>query len=211
ATTATDWHSVVIRYDEATGAVQGRVAIPILVVSVSASTDAMWALGPHGTIVGIDPLTAVSHMYRTSARSPGRVVGVGRSVWICDCANGRAYQIDPATGRQTARLDVAEHGYLLQVSEQSDHVVWLFDPNGNTLTPVSPGGAVGQPLGFGGHVTSAAIGFGAVWVAASNAVYRVDLQTHARKLIEIPGDMAAGSVAIDTRSGAVWIGNCGCP
>jgi streptogramin lyase len=69
----------------------------------------------------------------------------------------------------------------------------------------------GQPLGFGGQLADAKIGFGALWVAASNAVYRIDLTTHDKKLIEIPRDMTAGSIAIDEQTRSVWVGNCGCP
>jgi class 3 adenylate cyclase len=212
ATTAAGRHSTLLRYDEASGTVQARIDIPIQVVSISASPTAVWVLGPHGTLVEIDPLgNRVSHVDRTAATAPGRVVAVGDSVWICDCENGRVYQVDTSTGRQLAKLSFPEHAYLLNVDEPTDHTVWLVDPNGNTLTPVESGGTVGQPIGFGGHVASAAIGFGAVWVAASNSVYRVDLVTHRQQRIEIPADMTAGSVAVDERDGSVWIGNCGCP
>ena len=50
-----------------------------------------------------------------------------------------------------------------------------------------------------------------MWVAASNAVYRINLSTHEQKLIPIPLEMTAGSIAIDGQSRSVWVGNCGCP
>ena len=133
-------------------------------------------------------------------------------VWICDCDFGHVVQFDPRTGKQVKQLSLPEHGYLVDVDAQHEHTVWMLDPSGNTLTPIAPvSGVPGQPLGFGGQLADAKIGFGSIWVAASNAVYRINLTTHHQTTIPIPPDMTAGSIAIDQQTNSVWVGNCGCP
>jgi class 3 adenylate cyclase/streptogramin lyase len=206
--------SLVVRYDEASGRQQARVAVPdASLVSMSAGNGALWALSSDGKLAKIDPLTnTLTQVFRTPTQAPGVVVAVDGYVWICDCEAGHLIQFDPGTGQKVHDLHLAEHGYLVDAETPADHTLWMIDPNGNTLTPLQPAsGATGQPLGFGGHLGEAAIGYGALWVAAADAVYRIDLKTHSQRKIDVPMDMTAGSVAVDEQSGSVWIGNCGCP
>lgn len=213
--------SVVVRRDEASGRVQARLSIPNGdVVSMSAGGGAMWALESDGTLLAIDPnTTRVARSFETPTVKPGVVVSVGEEIWICDCDAGRYVEFDPNAGHVVGKpLTLPQRGFLVAVdrtssssSGQGEHSVWIVDPNGDTLTPLGTDGRPGESLGFGGHVSQAAIGLGALWVAASNAVYRVDLATGHKLRIEIPESITAGSVTVDERSGSVWVGNCGCP
>jgi class 3 adenylate cyclase len=215
AATDTASGTEISRYDEATGRRQGAPVniTGVKVVSMSAGDDGMWALGSDGTLLRIDPLTdSVTEQVRTPTISPGVVVALAGYVWICDCNHGHVIQFDPGNRTEVRSLDLKEHGFLVDVDAQHAHTVWLLDPSGNTLTRIDPNtGQQGQPRGFGGHVTSAVIGFGDLWVAASNAVYRINLSTGDQTTIPIPGDMTAGSIAVDEQTDSVWVGNCGCP
>jgi class 3 adenylate cyclase len=205
--------SVIRRYDEASGRRQAEIRIPDFdVVSMSGGSSAMWALSSDGSLAKIDPLTnAVSRVVHTRTQAPGIVVALDNFVWICDCEVGSIVQFDPRTGSER-RFDLPVHGFLIDVDDAHGHTLWALDPTGNTLTSLDPvTGEPGQPLGFGGHVGQAVIGFGNLWVAASNAVYRIDLATGEQRKVEIPLDMTAGSIAVDEQTGTVWVGNCGCP
>jgi streptogramin lyase len=172
----------------------------------------MWALSSDGALAKIDPLTnTVAQTVDTRTQAPGVVVALDSFVWICDCEAGHIVRFDPRTASER-QFDLPVNGFLIDVDDEHGHTVWALDPSGNTLTPLDPAtGEAGQPRGFGGHVGQAVIGFGDLWVAASNAVYRIDLATGDQRKIEIPEAMTAGSVAVDEQSGSVWVGNCGCP
>jgi len=202
------------RYDEATGRRLAKISIPgPPIASMSAGNGAMWALLVDGTLVRIDPLSnKVAGTFDTHTSAPGVVVALDGYTWICDCEVGHVIQFDPRRNVVVRRLSLPEHGFLVDVDTQGGHTVWMLDPSGNTLTPIQPNtGRKGQPIGFGGQLADAKIGFGALWVAASNAVYKINLSTHHQKLIPIPASMTAGSIAIDEQTNSVWVGNCGCP
>jgi DNA-binding beta-propeller fold protein YncE len=142
------------------------------------------------------------------------VVALGDDVWVCDCEYHRIAEFDPAADKVVRTLTFAQSGFLVGLTgSEGRKTAWLLDPDGATLTPIdSTSGAAGQPIGIGANLHGATVSFGDVWVAAGDKVLRVrgdGPQVVAR--IPMPRGMSAGAIAADPATGALWVGDCGCP
>lgn len=176
---------------------------------------AVWVLGDTGELVRIDPLSnRIVGTYGTSTTKPGVVVALADHVWICDCEYHRIAEFDPAANKVVRTLTFAEAGFLVGLTgDQGRKTAWLLDPDAATLTPIdTASGQAGQPIGIGANLHGATVSFGDVWVAAGDKVLRVrgdGPQVVAR--IAMPRGMSAGAIAADPDTGALWVGDCGCP
>jgi class 3 adenylate cyclase/DNA-binding beta-propeller fold protein YncE len=184
-------------------------------VAMNPGTDAMWMVDSMGALHRFDPLTgALTRTSATTAGSPGSVIPLKSGIFVCDCINGDIVVMSSDGSRVVRHLNLPEHGYLAAIKGASDGTpdAYVVDPSAATLTPLdSTTGKVGRPVGVAGDVADAAIGFGAIWIASIDAVYRVDLNTQERVKIPMPQGISAGSIAIDPASGKVFVINCGCP
>jgi streptogramin lyase len=180
-------------------------------MSLGVDDQAVWYSDEQGMLGRIDPLSdEIHHKYPIGAH--GRVVPLAGSVWICDCDNHRIVQFDPVAQKVVKTVDIPEHGFLIGVDSTQGETMWVLDTEGSTVTPLDAAtGQPGQPLGFGGQLHYAQIGFDSIWLAAGANLYKVDLHTHAKQTIAMPQGVSAGGIAIDEQTNTLWVQNCGCP
>jgi hypothetical protein len=203
------------RWDAVTGRPVAHLEAGVPIASMDAGQTAVWVLGEAGDLVRIDPLSdRVVGTYDTSTTKPGVVVALGDRVWVCDCEYHRIAEFDPSTNRIVRTLTFAEAGFLVGLTdEKGGKTAWLLDPQAATLTPIdAASGEAGQPIGIGANLHGATVSFGSVWVAAGDKVLRVRAggpEVVAR--IVMPKGMSAGAIAADPTTGALWVGDCGCP
>ncbi|HET7026730.1 MAG TPA: adenylate/guanylate cyclase domain-containing protein [Candidatus Limnocylindrales bacterium] len=203
------------RWDAVTGKPLAHLTVDIAIASMDVGKTAVWVLGDAGQLVRIDPLTdQVDGTYSTPTTKPGVVVALADHVWVCDCQYHRVVEFDPATNNVVRTLSFAEAGFLVGLTdEQGRRTAWLLDPDAATLTPIDVvTGQAGQPIGIGANLHGATESFGSIWVAAGDKVLRVrgsGPEVTAR--IAMPNGMSAGSIAADPDTGALWVGDCGCP
>jgi class 3 adenylate cyclase len=202
---------VILRLDAISGRQQATVDPGAQVVSLGVDEQALWYLDQHGTLGRVDPLAnEIRHKYQVGAH--GKVVPLVGSVWICDCDNHRIVQFDPAAQKVVRTVEIAEHGFLIGVDSSRGETMWVLDMEGSTVTPLDPAtGSAGQPLGFGGQLHYAQIGFDSIWLAAGANLYKVDLNSKAKTTIPMPPGVSAGGLAIDEQTNSLWVQNCGCP
>jgi hypothetical protein len=203
------------RWDAVSGREQGSVQVGGPIASIDDGPDAMWALGEDGTLFEIDPVAnEVVGTYETETVHPGVVVALGNNLWVCDCEEHRLVEFDPSGNELLRTLEFPQTGFLIGLTDEAGATtLWLLDLPGGTLTPIDEEtGIAGQPIGIGANLHAAAASFGSVWVAAGDKVLRVEgdgPRVSAR--IPMPDGMSAGSIAADPETGALWIGDCGCP
>jgi class 3 adenylate cyclase len=203
------------RWDAVTGRPLAHLDAGVPISSMDAGQTAVWVLGEAGDLVRIDPLSdRVVGTYDTSTTKPGVVVALGDHVWVCDCEYHRIAEFDPSTNRIVRTLTFAEAGFLVGLTDdKGGKTAWLLDPQAATLTPIDTAtGEAGQPIGIGANLHGATVSFGSVWVAAGEKVLRVRAggpEVVAR--IAMPNGMSAGAIAADPTTGALWVGDCGCP
>jgi streptogramin lyase len=175
---------------------------------------AVWFLAADGTLIKIDPLRfKVIATYDTHTFAPGVVVPLAGYVWICDCEVGKVIQFDPRTETVVRILPLAQHGFLFGVDSVDGPTVWLLDPGASTLTPIDPEtGTTGRPIGVPAQISDATISRGSIWVSSPAEIRRIPLDSsQSDPPIEMPGDVSAGSIAVDPQTGDIWVANCGCP
>ena len=205
------------RWDAVTGRAVADLTVDATIASMDASSSAVWVLGDKGDLFKIDPLSnQVTGTYRTPTQDPGVVITLADDLWVCDCEHHRIVEFDPVANRTVRTLTFAEAGFLVGlVDENGRKTAWLLDPTPDaaTLTPIDvESGVAGQPIGIGSNLHAAAVSFGSLWVAAGDRLLRIQgsgPQVLAR--IAMPPGFSAGAIAADPQTGALWIGNCGCP
>jgi class 3 adenylate cyclase/streptogramin lyase len=204
-------NGLIVRLDATSGREQATIDPARRVVSLGVDDQAIWYLDELGILGRVDPVrNVISHKYGVGAQ--GRVVPLAGSVWICDCDNHRIVQFDPVAQKVARTVDIPEHGFLIGVDSTQGATMWVLDTEGSTVTPLDAAtGQPGQPLGFGGQLHYAQIGFGSIWLAAGANLYRVDLSTHQKQSIAMPPGVSAGGIAIDEQTSSLWVQNCGCP
>jgi hypothetical protein len=204
-------NGLVVRLDATSGREQATIDVGRRVISMGVDDQAVWYLDEHGILGRFDTVSnVISHKYGVGAQ--GRVVPLAGSVWICDCDNHRIVQFDPVAQKVVKTVDIPEHGFLIGVDSTKGATMWLLDPEGSTVTPLDAAtGQPGQPLGFGGQLHYAQIGFGSIWLAAGAHLFKVDLSTHEKQSIAMPPGVSAGGIAIDEQTNSLWVQNCGCP
>ncbi|HEU4572452.1 MAG TPA: adenylate/guanylate cyclase domain-containing protein [Candidatus Limnocylindrales bacterium] len=203
------------RWDAVTGRPLAQVETGLAIASMDVGPTAVWVLGETGQLVKIDPLSnTVVGTYGTSTKEPGAVVALADHVWVCDCKYHRIAEFDPGSNAVVRTLTFGEAGFLIGLTAaEGRKTAWLLDPEAATLTPIdTASGQAGQPIGIGANLHGATVSFGDVWVAAGDKVLRVagdGPQIVAR--IAMPKGMSAGAIAADPDTGALWVGDCGCP
>jgi DNA-binding beta-propeller fold protein YncE len=205
------------RWDAVTGRSVADITVDATIASMDASSSAIWVLGDKGDLFRIDPISdQVTGTYRTPTQDPGVVITLGDHLWVCDCEHHRIVEFDPVANQAVRTLTFAEAGFLVGLVDEKDHkTAWLLDPTPDaaTLTPIDvQTGTAGQPIGIGSNLHAAAVSFGSLWVAAGDRLLRIEgsgPQVLAR--IAMPPGFSAGAIAADPQTGALWIGNCGCP
>jgi DNA-binding beta-propeller fold protein YncE len=206
--------TVIARYDQVSGKPRGRLSLQGRPADLRFGNGALWFLAKDGALTKIDPLAfKILATYDTQTVAPGVVVPIAGYVWICDCDVGKVIQFDPRSEQVVRTLELAQKGFLFGVDSVDGTTVWLLDPGASTLTPIDPvSGEAGRPIGVPAQITDATIAGGSIWVSSPGEIRRIDLST-SRTLppIAVPGDVSAGSIAVDPSTGDVWVANCGCP
>jgi len=206
--------SEITRYDDVSGKELGRLKVDGDVADLRYGNGAVWFLANDGTLTKIDPLRfKVMATYDTHTFAPGVVVPLAGYVWICDCEVGKVIQFDPRTETVVRILPLAQHGFLFGVDSVDGPTVWLLDPGASTLTPIDPEtGTTGRPIGVPAQISDATISRGSIWVSSPAEIRRIPLDSsQSDPPIEMPGDVSAGSIAVDPQTGDIWVANCGCP
>lgn len=208
--------STLLRFDPVSGHLEHtqRLVAGGRPVVIAAGNEAMWMVDDRGLTYRINPLTGrTTRTISSGAISPGAVVPLQAGVFVCDCINGDVIEISADARGVLRHLALPQHGYLINVSSVGGgNSAYLVDSDAATLTPLdAKTGVAGRPVGIGGDVSDVQIGFGALWVASVDAVYRIDLDTQRRTRIPMPKGISAASIAADPVSGRVWVGSCGCP
>jgi streptogramin lyase len=200
------------RVDQLSGRQLKTIRLPGVTVlgqsTIATGGGAVWVLNEGGALTRIDPLTnRITGAYQTHAIETTTLIPLERDAWICECTNHQVLRFDEHT-HATKTFTIPEHAGLAGVVEGRRQTLWLLDSDGATLTSMDPrSGTTGQPLGLSGQPQQAVIALGAIWAAAGRVVDRVDLRTRARSTISMPARVWAGSIAADSASGAIWIGN----
>jgi class 3 adenylate cyclase/DNA-binding beta-propeller fold protein YncE len=203
------------RWDAVTGKPVAHLKVTVTIVSMDAGKTAIWALGDKGGLLQIDPISnEVVATYDTPTTKPGVVVALGDHVWVCDCEYHRIVEFDPAADSVVRTMSFPQAGFLVGLNDQKGRkTAWLLDPQAATLTPIDvASGKAGQPIGIGANLHAATVSFGSLWVAAGDRVLRYrgsGPEEIAR--IAMPKGMSAGAIAADPDTGALWVGDCGCP
>jgi class 3 adenylate cyclase len=206
--------SEITRYDEVSGKEAGQLKVDGDVADLRYGNGAVWFLAKDGTLTKIDPLKfKVIATYDTSTFAPGVVVPLAGYVWICDCEVGKVIQFDPRTETVVRTLTLPQQGVLFGVDSVNGPTVWLLDRGASTLTPIDPEtGATGRPIGVPAQISDATISGGSIWVSSPAEIRRIPLDSsQTDPPIVMPGDVSAGSIAVDPQTGDIWVANCGCP
>lgn len=203
------------RWDAVTGREVAQLKVNVTIASMDASQTAIWVLGDKGDLLKVDPISnTVAGTYHTPTIDPGVVAALGDEVWVCDCEHHHIVEFNPVTASVVRTLTFPQAGFLVGLNdEKGQETAWLIDPDAATLTPIDiQSGQAGQPIGIGANLHGAVVSFGSLWVAAGDKVLRFrgdGPQELAR--IAMPTGMSAGEIAADPATGALWVGDCGCP
>jgi class 3 adenylate cyclase/streptogramin lyase len=202
----------IARFDELSGRRLETIVLSGDVESgtIATGNGAVWVLESGGTLLRVDPVSNhVTGTYETGAVETQTLVPLAGYEWICECMFNRVRRFDPRT-RQARTFRIAAQAYLIGVDASRGRTLWLLDPQNATLTSMDPStGRTEAPLGLSGNPQQAVIAFGAVWAAAGRVVDRLDLRTRQKRTIAMPAGVWAGSIAADTATGSIWIGNSG--
>ena len=125
-------------------------------------------------------------------------------VWIS--ADRELIQLDPATGRASARVPLAAES--VDALAVGDGAVWATDQWAGVLWRVDPERRTARTIEVGKGADSVAVGAGAVWVASSQlkTVSRIDPAGHrVAARIRVPGTPRGLAVG----GGRVWVSVAG--
>jgi hypothetical protein len=183
-----------VRVDPASNRVVARVRLPGLPTAVGAGPSGVWVAGADRRIWRVDPasgrVVATIRVPVGLDRLPGREGPAGQAgdvlvdsdaVWVTNPANGEVLRIDP-------RRNLLQGGTFTggRALVRADDAVWAT--SGTTLVSVNdparrevPLGELGQPdqlldgQGQLDEISDLAAGAGAVWVAAPQGLFRINL------------------------------------
>ena len=128
------------------------------------------------------------------------------AVWVSVADTAELVRLDPASGKETARIPLADKPCEITATEDA---LWVVTQSG-VVERVDPTGAKGPrvvasvPTGAASY--QAAEAFGSIWVTNRNSqsLTRIDPATARTTTVELPGVNAGGVVAA---SGALWVGD----
>jgi class 3 adenylate cyclase/streptogramin lyase len=178
--------------------------------TIATGNGAVWLLDDIGTLFRINPITnRVTGKYDTGAIEKQILVPLAGYEWICECIVNQVRRYDTRT-RKGKTFHIPTQAYLIGVDTTHGETLWLLDQDNATLTSMDPStGKTEAPLGMSGRPQQAVIAFGSIWAAAGRVVDRLNLKTRERSAIEMPAGVWAGSIAADSATGSIWIGNSG--
>ncbi len=198
------------------GRTVAEIPITPRVRDIAFGRSAIHVLTREGEILEIDPVRNVivdSDPVRL-ATVPDALAAVGGALWICECEHGRITRFDPEADSVLGTHEFEQRGFVLPDPRQasqgpvsvSERSVWLLDGVNGTLTRLDAStGEAGRPVGIPRGVEGYDFGIGSLWLAAGEAVHRIDTDTgHTRAIIDMPSDFYAGWVALDEATGLVW-------
>lgn len=205
--------SRIFRIDTASGRQLDAFTVPGEVLDIESGTDGVWMLSGDGALRLIDPAgDRVTGRWTIHGYSPGLMILTGADIWISDEVASAVYRFDIAAGRVTKTASVESGVQLLGVDDVTGTQVWVASSGTSTITPIDIAtGRAQASVGVGGPFTFAAVGLGAVWVAAGPQLVRYDIDARTISRIAMPAGFLAGQITVDPTSGSVWIGNCPCP
>ena len=161
-----------------------------------------WAVGEDGSLVRIDPLTALKDGSADVSQSANGI-GVGfDAVWVVDDLHGTLTRVDATTLEFVAYPAPGD----LNAIAVGAGAVWVLDSNAGVVTPFHPDiGEFGAPIRVGLGPTDVATGLGSVWVTnqGEDTLSRINPITGDVEAIPIGGPAAA--IAIDEPTETVWV------
>lgn len=205
------------RVDPLSGRTTATIDIEDYIWSMTLGRDAIYLLTAEA-IVEIDPSSM--EFADTDAHGldtlPDVIASVGPYLWICECEEGRITQWDPEADAAVRTVEFAQRGFILDDQRElsrgnvsaDEGTVWLMDGAAGTLTPVDIAtGVAGQPIGIPPDSAWHVFGFGSIWIAALDEVYRVPLDTLRGTSIPLPDGVFGGALTVDEATGTVWLAN----
>lgn len=214
-----------MRLDELTYRHLTTIRLPARFGTIASSgwgLGAYWVIDANGELIRVDAFTSrIAGIYQTPAAPlgsctnpswyPGLVgpVVVGRVLWFAQCNPNELIAFDPETRRSSTYPIPQVVGWLLTVPTAPDSL-WLFDPQGGTLTWFSTSTkTMGDPIALPGTPQSTAVTRDAIWVAAGSVVDRIGVfdASHALTTIPVPKSAWASSISVDSVTHALWITN----
>jgi streptogramin lyase len=182
----------------ATASTPGKVAIKNLNFPADSGVGfgSVWVLDHRlGVVYRIDPRTnRVRRIEVGESLCAIPTFGAG-AVWVWGCDSNVTYEIDSATNRVVAKrkgIGPIFGAGSLWTNDPSGKVLRIDPKSGVVLATIDPGIDVGDTGGI------EAFGGGSIWVAADNAVSRIDVATNkVTAVLPLPawkpsGDLAGG-------------------
>ena len=128
------------------------------------------------------------------------------AVWVSVADTAELVRLDPASGKETARIPLADKPCEITAT---DDALWVVTQSGvvERVDPTGPAGpkvVASVPTGFASY--QAAEAFGSIWVTNRNSqsLTRIDPATNKTGAVELPGVNAGGVVAA---ADALWVGD----
>ncbi len=206
------------RVDPVSGRTLAVIDIEPSVRDIAFGRDAIYVLSREGEILEIDPREngLVDTDRLPIDTIPDALASIGRTLWICECDEGRILQWDPNEDVEIRTVEFAQRGFIMRDQREAsqgtvsvdEDTVWLLDWEGGTITPVDTAtGEAGQPVGIPQNSYWHDFGIDSIWITASTDIYRLRLDTMRAEVIPLPEGVDAGGIAVDESSGAVWVVN----
>lgn len=195
----------VIRVDERSGGVVGRIPVGGSPGTIAFGAGAAWVASvPGDRVQRIDPATdAVVLIPLGTVRITALAFGLGK-LWLADGTDHALLEVDPLDDQvaRTVQLDV--NPTAIAVGEGA---LWIADYDTGTVTRVDPEtGDAASPVHVGNGPTALAVGGGAIWVVNSldSTVSRIDPGIGA---VTATITVGSGPDTLAVAPGAVWVGN----
>jgi YVTN family beta-propeller protein len=207
----------VVRIDPSTRQVLASIPTGNAPSGVATGEGSVWvANSGDGTVSRIDPVAnKVTGVIRVGKRPVAIAFGEG-AIWVANFLGNSVSRIDPATNRVVATIPLDTSPTSIAAGEGSVFVasaeqvivtellpvvvVWLIDPDNNTVTATSRVSGACRGL--------VAEGDGAAWVTTEQVVARVEPATGKILSNFTPGVTIFG---ITVGDGSVWVARAGLP
>ena len=182
---------------------QGAIAAVKTPFGVAVGDGRVWAVGPNGDLVALDPGTGRRLASKAlNIQSDGIAAGYG-AVWIFNGTGGTVTRVDVSSGQPRI-------GPIVRVGNGPTDIavgfgaVWVTNTGSATLVRLDPrSGKVTKIIQLRGGISGLAVGERAVWVSnpRQGSVIRVDPATGALKRFRVgrpaqEADVAAGDGAV---------------
>ena len=171
--------------------------------------EALYLLARPSRVLELDPLSndIVDRDSTGTETQPVYISYFDGHLWLCECPVGRSAEFDPNSDTVISTIEGDPLGP--GIVDPQTGIGWITQRLERTITPFNLEtreleasiGLKGVPPGF-------TFGFGAIWLAAEEYVYRIDSSTRRRTEIEMPEGVTAIGVGLDEETRTIWISTC---